>query len=236
MSKVKVLVVEDELIIADNICDTLEDLGYEVTEPAINYTEAFAIIEEEKPDIAILDIQLSGRKTGIDIAKKINEDYNFPFIFLTSNADEYTIDEAKEVAPPAFLVKPFSKDDLFSAIEIALSNFNNSNSKFDDEKDDLFVKTKTGYTKLKIQDIVYVKSLHVYLEVVLKSREKFLIRKSMDQMLSFLNDSFMRTHRSYIVNFNYIESIESSKLKIHQFEIPIGKTYRDNILRRLKIL
>lgn len=236
MSKVKVLVVEDELIIADNICDTLEDLGYAVTEPAINYTEAIAIIEGEKPDIAILDIQLSGRKSGIDIAKKINEDYNFPFIFLTSNADKYTVDEAKEVAPPAFLVKPFSKDDLYSAIEIALSNFNNANHKPDDDKDDLFVKTKTGYTKLKIEDIVYVKSLHVYLEVVLKSKEKFLIRKSMDQMLDALNSNFMRVHRSYIANFTYIESIESSKLKMHEFEIPIGKTFKEDILKRLKIL
>ena len=84
MEKKKVLVVEDEIIIADNICDSLIDLGYEVTEPAINYTEAILIIEKEKPDIAILDIHLSGKKTGIDIAKKINENYNFPFIFLTS--------------------------------------------------------------------------------------------------------------------------------------------------------
>lgn len=62
MGKIKVLVVEDEIIIADNICDTLEDLGFETIEPAINYTEALALIETKKPDIAILDIQLSGKK------------------------------------------------------------------------------------------------------------------------------------------------------------------------------
>ena len=70
MNKLKILVVEDEMIIADNICDALDDLGYESLEPAISYTEAIIRIEEEKPDFAILDIQLSGRKTGIDIAKK----------------------------------------------------------------------------------------------------------------------------------------------------------------------
>ncbi len=76
MSKVKILVVEDEIIIADHICDTLEALGYEALEPVINYTEAIESIETEKPDIAILDIQLSGRKTGIDIAEKIRNKYD----------------------------------------------------------------------------------------------------------------------------------------------------------------
>lgn len=235
MDKIKVLVVEDEIIIADNICDILVELGYEVTEPAINYTEAIAIIEDEKPDIAILDIQLSGRKSGIDVAKKIKEEYQFPYIFLTSNADKYTVEEAKEVTPQAFLVKPFSKDDLFSAIEIALSNAK-QNDEVKTEKNNLFVKTKTGYTKIDIADIVYIKSLHVYLEVVLKNHEKFLVRKSMDQMLSMLNKNFIRIHRSYIANFNFIESIESAKLNILDFELPIGKTYKDDILNRLKII
>lgn len=125
MSKVKILVVEDEIIIADNICDTLTDLGYETLEPAINFTEAVELIESESPDIAILDIQLSGQKTGIDLARKINEDYNFPFIFLTSNSDTVTLNEAKKLMPPAFLVKPFSKEELYTSIEIALYNFSN---------------------------------------------------------------------------------------------------------------
>ncbi|GAK90001.1 sigma-54-dependent transcriptional regulator [Nonlabens ulvanivorans] len=70
MEKVKIIVVEDEILIADNICDALEDLGYEVLEPAISYSEAVQRIEDEQPDIAILDIQLSGSKSGIDLAKK----------------------------------------------------------------------------------------------------------------------------------------------------------------------
>ena len=151
MDKVKILVVEDELIIADNICDALEDLGYEALEPAINYTEAIARIEEEKPDIAILDIQLSGKKTGIDIARKIRESYNFPFIFLTSNSDALTVNQAKEVMPPAYLVKPFSKDEIYTSVEIALHNFSKKIGEADDNKliikDSLFVKDKGFYNK-----------------------------------------------------------------------------------------
>ena len=86
MDKVKILVVEDEIIIADNICDTLNSLGYEALEPAINYTEAIELIENTKPDIAILDIQLSGQKTGIDLAKKktlkLNKKKNSNIVFI----------------------------------------------------------------------------------------------------------------------------------------------------------
>ncbi len=101
MTKIKILVVEDEIIIADNICNTIEKLGYQALEPAINYSEALELIETQKPDLAILDIHLSGSKTGIDLAKKIKETYSFPYIFLTSNADKITINEAKKLAPPA---------------------------------------------------------------------------------------------------------------------------------------
>ena len=123
MKKLKVLVVEDEIIIADNICRTLQSLGYEVFEPALNFSEAVASIENEKPDIAILDIHLAGAKTGIDLAKKINHSYNFPFIFLTANADVSVVNNVKKVAPQAYLIKPFSKNELYTSIEIAIHNF-----------------------------------------------------------------------------------------------------------------
>lgn len=86
--------MEDEVVIADNICMILEDLGYELLEPAINYDEALETIQNNQPDIAILDIQLGGRKDGINLAWKIKEDYDLPFIFLTSNSDTATLERA----------------------------------------------------------------------------------------------------------------------------------------------
>jgi DNA-binding NarL/FixJ family response regulator len=94
MSKIKILVIEDEIIIADHLCDILNELGYECFEPAINYTEAIDSLKTNQPDVAIIDIQLGGKKTGIDLAEYINENYNFPFIFLTSNSDPLTIEKA----------------------------------------------------------------------------------------------------------------------------------------------
>ncbi len=240
MNKVKILVVEDELIIADNICDALEDLGYEALEPAINYTEAIATIEEEKPDIAILDIQLSGKKTGIDIARKIRESYNFPFIFLTSNSDEFTLNQAKEVMPPAYLVKPFSKDELYTSIEIALHNFSKKVGEVDENnliiKDSLFVKDKGFYTKLKFDDILYLKSAHVYIEIILKTQQKMVVRTSLNDILEKLGNNFIRIHRGFIVNTNYLTQITHTSVKIIDEELPIGKKFKEDIVKRINLI
>ena len=240
MSKVRVLVVEDEMIIADNICDALDDLGYEALEPAINYTEAILRIEEEKPDIAILDIQLSGKKTGIDIAKKIRESYNFPFIFLTSNSDALTVNQAKEVMPPAYLVKPFSKDELYTSIEIALHNFSKKIGEVDTEnliiKDSLFVKDKGFYSKIHFDDILYLKSSHVYIEIVLKSNKKMVVRTSLNDILEKLSDNFVRVHRGFIINTKYLSQITQASVKILNEEIPIGKKYKEDIVKRINLI
>jgi DNA-binding LytR/AlgR family response regulator len=240
MAKIKILVVEDEILIADNMCDTLNELGYETLEPAMNYTEAIATISEELPDIAILDIHLSGRRNGIDVAKKIKEEYNFPFIFLTSFSDTETVTEAKKYEPSAFLVKPFSKEELFTSIEIAISNFSsNMNSPSEENliiKESLFVKEKGVFIKLNFDDILFIKSDHVYLELTMKDTRKLLIRGSLNDVITKLNDNFLRVHRSYIVNTHYLDQIDTSFVKIHHNSIPIGKKYRHSLLEKLNII
>ncbi len=240
MSKVKILVVEDEIIIADHICDTLEDLGYDALEPVINYTEAIEMIEAEKPDIAILDIQLSGRKTGIDLAETIRSNYDFPFIFLTSNADPLTVSEAKKVMPPAYLVKPFTKDELYSSIEIALFNYSKKVGEINDEeliiKDAFFIKEKNAFIKLKFEDILYIKSEHVYAEIQLKNNQKHLIRGNLNQIITKLSSKFIRLHRSYIVNLEYLEQIDQNAVVIQNINLPIGRKYKEALLQKISLL
>lgn len=240
MNKIKILVVEDEIIIADNICEILGDLGYNALEPVISFSQAIKSLDEEKPDIAILDIQLSGKKDGIDLAKRIKEDYNIPFVFLTSNSDIGTIDRVKKLNPPAFLVKPFNKEELFASIEIAIHNFAKDNSgSFSDEniiiKDSLFVKTKTVFVKIKFSDILYLKSDHVYIEIFTKLNKTYLVRDSMLNFLDKLPNNFFRTHRSFIVNLDHMELFNSTFVKVGNVEIPIGKVYRDELLKQIKI-
>lgn len=241
MSKVKILVVEDEIVIADNICMILEDLGYELLEPAIDYEEAVETIENERPDIAILDIQLGGRKDGIDLAWKIKEDYDFPFIFLTSNADAMTVERAKKVTPPAYLVKPFNKDDLYTSVELALHNYAESQgsqrSKDEDLliKDAIFVKDKNLFHKIKLNKIGFLKSDHVYVEVHTIDKKRHLIRGSLTDLSERLPRNFYRTHRSFTINVDHMEAINSAYVVINDEQIPIGKNYRDELLKKLRV-
>lgn len=240
MEKVKIIVVEDEILIADNICDALEDLGYEVLEPAISYSEAVQRIEDEQPDIAILDIQLSGSKSGIDLAKKINESYHFPFIFLTSNADVATVTEAKKVMPPAYLIKPFTREELFTSIEIALFNFSQQKGQAIEKeiiiKEAVFVKDKGVFFKLLFEDILYIKAAHVYVEVVLTNDKKHVLRASLNDFIKKLNNKFVRVHRGYIVNLDFISQIDTTSITINKESIPLGKMYRDNLFKRINII
>ncbi|WP_420387098.1 response regulator [Roseivirga sp.] len=239
MSKVKILVVEDEMVIADNICLILEDLGYEVLEPAINYEEAVQTIESDQPDIAILDIQLGGKKDGVDLAWQIKENYNIPFIFLTSNADAGTIDRVKKVSPPAYLVKPFKKDDLYTSIELALHNYAELSGTSKEEelliRNAIFVKDKNLFHKIKLDDIRFLKSDHVYVEVHTTNNHKHLIRGSLTDLSERLPKNFYRTHRSYTINVDHMDAVNSAYVLIGQEQIPIGKNYREDLLRQIRI-
>ncbi|WP_343330937.1 response regulator transcription factor [Polaribacter staleyi] len=240
MSKVKILVVEDEAIIADNICDTLQKLGYETLESANSYTEAINRIKEQPPDIAILDFRLSGKKTGIDIAKKIIESYNFPYIFLTSNSDKFTLNQAREVMPLTCLVKPFSKNKLYRCVEDTLRNFS---KKVDEKdlykpiiKDSLFVKEKGLYKKINFEDILYLKSAHVYIEIILKTHQKIVVRTSLNDILEKLDINFVRIHRGFIINTKYLSQINYTSVNILKEEIPIGKKYKENLVKRINFI
>jgi two-component system response regulator LytT len=242
MSKIKIGIVEDEVIIADNLSNTLIHLGYDVAEPASSFAEAIAMIETEKPDLILLDIQLKGMKDGIDLAWKIKEDYHLPFIFLTANADAATVQRAKLVAPPAYLVKPFSKDDLYTSIEICLHNSStNKNEKQENENgnyvinDAIFIKEGHYFYKVKFSDILYLESEHVYVQVH-TAEKKFLVRTSMQQYLSHFDEKkFFRIHRSYVVNLEQIQTISADHVVIKAVELPISKTYQEELLSRLRL-
>lgn len=242
MTNIKVGIVEDEMIIAEGIIGALEQLGYSVTEPAASYTEAIEMVARDQPDILLIDIQLSGKKDGIDLAWKIREDYNIPFIFLTANSDAQTVERAKKVSPPAYLIKPFNKDELYTSIEICLHNFSQSQKdRRQPEKDNylikdyLFIKQGASFRKIAVEDIQYIESDNVYIYVYTLDA-KLLVRSTIQNYLELIGSPrFFRIHRSFAVNVVHIETINSETLQLRDRELPIGKSYRDELLRILKL-
>ena len=243
MAVLKIGIVEDELIIARTILSTLDELGYSHCGPAINYTEAMEMLEHDKPDLLLLDIQLSGKKDGIDVAQKINELYKLPFIFLTANSDAETIDRAKKVKPHAYIVKPFTKEELFAAIEIAFSNFtgNRTNAKPEHTasyhtKDFMFVKDGYVFRKIFFNELLYLESDANYVTLHLKSQKKVMIRSTLNDFIEELDQKiFIRIHRSYSVNINLVDDIFPTEVSVEGSKIPVGKSYREELFRMLGI-
>jgi len=95
----RILIIEDEFIIAEDIAETLRGLGYEVVGNATNYYEAIKMLDEKTTDVALVDINLGDKKDGIDVGTAIKERYKLPFIFITSHADKNTVDRAKNLKP-----------------------------------------------------------------------------------------------------------------------------------------
>jgi DNA-binding NarL/FixJ family response regulator len=122
MSKLRVLIVEDEPVIAENISMYLDNNDFEVSGIAYDSSEANEQLQNNTPDAAILDVNLESEEDGIDIAAKINQNYNLPFLFLTSYSDKDTLQRAKAVNPSGYIVKPFNEKTLLASLEIAISN------------------------------------------------------------------------------------------------------------------
>jgi DNA-binding NarL/FixJ family response regulator len=122
MTKIKVLVVEDEPLIAENVAVHLDNNDFEVSGIAYDSDEAMSELQGNTPDAVILDINLDSEKDGIEIARHINQQYQLPFLFLTSYSDKDTLERAKAVRPSGYIVKPFNEKTLLASLAIAISN------------------------------------------------------------------------------------------------------------------
>jgi DNA-binding NtrC family response regulator len=115
----KILIVEDEFIVANDLRLTLQQAGYKVIGVAASHEEAVEKINKESPDLVLLDIQLQGKLTGIHLARKLKTD-NVAFVYLSAYSSQKVLEEAKTTEPYGFLVKPFRENDLLATLEIAL--------------------------------------------------------------------------------------------------------------------
>lgn len=120
MPKIKILVVEDERIVAKDIQNSLKMLGYDVPAIASSGEEAIEKANEVKPDIVLMDIVLKGEIDGIEAAKHINTKFKIPVIYLTAYEDSETLDRAKVTDPLGYILKPFEERDLHTSLEMAL--------------------------------------------------------------------------------------------------------------------
>jgi two-component system, LytTR family, response regulator LytT len=229
----KILIVEDELLIAEMLKEMLIDLGHEVMAIAKNFPIAQTELDKQNDiDFCFLDINLHSDKSGLDVAALINEKYFIPFAFLTSYSDKSKISEALEYKPEAYLVKPFSEIDLFTTLELikgrtALSNL-------EKEPQSVIIKDGTKNIKLNVDEILWLKSDNIYVEIKTTAKTH-LIRNSLVQFLEEMNTMCMeRVHRTYAVNINHVNAVTGQYLIIGETKIPLSRKYREEILTKFQ--
>ena len=244
---IKILVVEDEMIIGAKISMQLTSLGYEVTGILPRGEDALLHIEKNIPDIVLLDINLKGALDGIQTAEALMVKHAIPIIYLTANSDEATFNRAKHTVPAAFIAKPFKQLDLQRAIELVITRMaQNDTGPISEKEDDndqpyilsdrIFVRYKENMIKIMISDILFVEADRNYSRIYTSNRE-YLLSVTLKLIEDRLPQNyFIRIHRSYIINLQHIEEVAETHLRIAEKTIPISSGLKDQLLLRLQTL
>ena len=249
--EVRILIVEDEFMISEDIAMRLSDFGYLVEGKAASAEEAIKILTKGNVDLALLDVNIEGDMDGIELSKIITSQYNIPVIFLTSMASRTIVERAKETKPSAYLLKPFNDRQVQIAIEMALVNFAEKRvassfySKVDEKPSiipvikmnhSLFLRKDTHFERVLFDDILYLSADSNYTTIHTKNGRYMYatILKIFEEKLP--SENFVRVHRSFIVNINAITGFEGNFLYVGEMHIPVSKNNKDELFKLFNVI
>ena len=254
MEPTRVMIIEDEALVALDLAKGLEKDGYQVAGIADNGKEALDLFLSTPVDILLVDVHIIGDQDGIATAVTLMEHRQVPLIYLTAFTDAGTLQRAKATQPSAYLSKPYTLTNVRIAIEMAMHNFAVARQGASPGKvislektpaaeatdketilrlnDYIFVKHQYAFVKIRLTDILYVEAENNYVQLVTPER-KFLLRQSLAQLLDKVDYASMaRIHRSYAVNIDAIQSFNEQEVMVGKTVLPIGRTYREEFLKR----
>ncbi len=248
MSAVNILVVEDDLLIAEEICAVLNQAGYRVTAMADTCAEALEAAKKEAPDLVFMDIKIAGDIDGIETAKRLKTLGDFPVIFLTNLQDKPTMERAMSVNPANYLAKPFTSHQLLVSIQHALLNFS-ENKKAGispagavDEgiiplKDVVFIRDGSGnYRKQNSTDIHYVEADRSYC-TIFTGEGKYVQSTNMSNIIKKMDQAnLVQVSRSHFVNIHKIEQIKGNILFVAGTEITVTDKFREAFFKHINLV
>jgi DNA-binding LytR/AlgR family response regulator len=240
-NKIRVLIVEDDMIIGANVSLLLTNLGYEITGLVPRGEEALVHVRENPPHILLLDINLKGNLSGIDTAKEIQKHADIPIIYLTANSDTATFELAKQTRPKAFITKPFNKLNLQRTLELVAQTIEQDEkgvetTEFELLEDRIFIRHRGKMIKLLLDDILYLEADRNYCKIVSQNAEHTLSSSLKVVSDKLPHSQFIRVHRSYMVNISKLEIVADDHLEIKRKSIPLSKTYKDLLMSRLRTI
>lgn len=233
------------MLVARDLGNRLKHLGYEIAGTFHTYADAKSLLSETPDfDLMLIDIELDGELSGIDIARELQETGERPFIFLTSHAEPEIVREAQSTGPSAYLIKPFRDREIQIAIDLAVSNFalkeapevNEEDSDSYLINDSFFIKKKFRYDKVRVEDILFAEAQRNY--TLIKTRaESYLLSLTLKTVINRLTyPYFIQSHRSYLLNLMHITGFEGNRVFIEENEIPVSKNFREAVFNRFRTL
>ena len=243
----KILIIEDEFILASELAETLESEGYEVVLMADNGQEALDFYQENDVDLVLCDININGDWDGIETVKRLISVKQVPIIYLTAFTDKDTLERAKQTFPAAYIPKPYHITNLRMAIELAINNFavkiqslkilrdekpeNIQKEMFLQVNDDIFIKQNYQFVKFSLNEILYLEADNIYTNIN-TSQKKYVIRQSIGNIHERLPmKNLIRVHRSFVVNINKIDSFNEYEVMVQGHVIPISRTYKEEFMK-----
>ena len=231
MTRINILVVEDDPSFSLELELLIKEADFNVAGIATNIDEALRILSQESVDLALIDIFLSEQESGIELAHKI-KNQRIPIIFMTAHKDRTYYEDAKDLNPFAYLVKPFDRLTLVSAIH-SLLHLKSSEQTQLLNCPVIYIRHNREIIKVQTNEILWVQSDGNYAFIHTETK-KFAIKKSMVKILKELPENlFLRIHRGFSVRLGAIERIDLKKNVVHikDEELPIGRSYRGPIIK-----
>lgn len=240
----KCVIIDDEPLAIDVIESYIKQIGgLEIVAKFTNPLDAIILLNKHNIDLVFLDIEMPNL-TGIDLVKAIN---NIPQFIFTTAYPEYAL-EGFNLNATDYLVKPIPFHRFLTAISKAkekyefeqnsLSNVSPAGILLTKTFDDfIFVKSEYEKIKINIDSIKYIQGLNDYIKIYSANSPKAVLTLSSfkDIMDKLPPSQFIRIHRSYIVNVGFIDALQKTKVIIDKIRIPIGETYKEDVLKRLRV-
>lgn len=241
--KNKLLIVEDNIITAKHISNSLKKFGFEITDMVNSMEGVQKSILKNLPDLVILDINLGRDIDGVQIAEILEKDFGLSFIFLTSYNDEDTINRIIKLNPLGYIIKPFNPVDLNAVVELALFKIANTKApvksrlkEVNDLEDYLFVKNGRKIERVLIPEIEFVQADGRYTYIYMADSKKICSSPLKVLKEKLAGAHFIQTHKSYLANLTKINTITLNYLIIGEHEIPISKNFRSDLLGVLNMV
>lgn len=245
MQHLQVLLVEDDRSAALDVEMLLDEMGLQLAAVKDNAEDALNYIYAEQPDLIIMDVELKGKLSGLDIAKEISH-LRIPVVFTTSYKDKISFEASKEAYSFGYLVKPFNKLSLQSVLEQAAKLLfpggeieeSSTAASVNILPGTVLVKHVNVLYPVRFDEILFIQGEGNYCSIHTEGR-KFMLKLSLRKLLESLpaND-FSPVHKSFVVRLDKVDSIDigSGKLTIGKEVLPLGRNFKTTFMDRFNVL